>query len=253
MTNRSTFLLAGLLLSLASVRASAQASGANRPQRTAHERLSAVGVTSNTNSGVLGGFVFRQTKTLSGGETPRLRYLAAEVVNVRHPSERAYSLTNGNRLILGKQFYLFPFRGQWGREFTLFRRADAQGVQLNGILAGGPTLGLLKPYYVQVVTNQTPRRTYEVPYDPALVQNRDVYIVGSGSLFRGFDRLRIEPGLNAKAAVSIELDAFQTSSIGLETGLLVEGYRREITLIPGVANRQFFTSGFLTLYYGIKR
>lgn len=253
MNTPSTLLLAGLLLVLIPARTWGQVSGANRPQRTDHGHLNAFGVTTNTNSGLLGGVVFRQTKALSDGDLPRFRYLAAELVNVRHPSERAYSLTNGNRLILGKQTYLFALRGQWGREFTIFRRADVQGVQLDGILAGGPTLGLLKPYYVQVVTRQNPRQVVEVPYDPSLVQSRDVFIVGSGSLFRGFDRLRVEPGLHFKAAVSIELDAFQTNSIGIETGLLLEGYRREIVIIPGADNRQFFTAGFLTLYYGTRR
>lgn len=253
MKNRSTFLLAGLLVALALVRASAQGSGTNRPGRGDYQRLSALGVTANTNSGLLGGAVYRQTKALSNAELPRFRYLAAELVNVRHPSERAYSLANGNRLILGKQSYLFALRGQWGREFTLFRRADVRGVQLNGILAGGPTLGLLKPYFVQVVTRQNPRRTYEVPYDPTLIQSREVYINGGGSPLRGFDRLSVVPGLNAKAAVAIELDTFHQASIGVETGFLVEGYSREVIIIPGVPNRQFFTSGFLTLYYGTRR
>lgn len=254
MKNRSTFFaLAGLALILVSHRAGAQVSGASRPPRASRDQLNAFGVTTNTNSGLIGGVVFRQTNALSGDEQPRFRYLAAELVNVRHPSERAYALNNGNRLILGKQSYLFGLRGQWGREFTLFRRADVQGVQLNGVLAGGPTLGLLKPYFVQVVSRQNPRQVVEVPYDPSLVQSRDVFIVGSGSLLRGFDRLRIEPGLNLKAAVSIELDAFQASSLGLEAGFLVEGFRREIVIIPGADNRQFFTSGFLTLYYGTKR
>lgn len=243
----------GLLVTVWPFWALAQVSGAAQPPSADYHRLSALGLTTNTNSGLLGGVVFRQTKVLSNDERPRFRYLAAELVNVRHPSERAYSLNNGNRLVLGKQSYLFALRGQWGREFTLFRAADVRGVQLNGVLAGGPTLGLLKPYYVQVVTRQNPRQTLEVPYDPSLVQSRDVFIVGGGSLFRGFDRLSVVPGLNAKAAVAIELDAFQEASIGLETGFLVEGYRQEIALISGAQNRQFFTSGFLTLYYGTKR
>jgi len=254
MKNRSLFFaLPGLLLTLISVGATAQVSGGDRPERATGNHLNAFGVTTNTNSGLIGGVVFRQTRALSDNDPPQFRYLAAELVNVRHPSERAYSLNNGNRLILGKQTYLFALRGQWGREFTLFRRADVQGVQLNGILAGGPTLGLLKPYFVQVVSRQNPRQVVEVPYDPALVQSRDVFIVGGGSLFRGFDRLSLEPGLNLKAAISIELDAFQASSLGIEAGFLAEGYRREIVIIPGADNRQFFTSGFLTLYYGTRR
>lgn len=254
MKNRTLGLVQlGWLVATWPLGAQAQVSGATRPPEAEYQRLNAFGLTSNTNSGLIGGMVFRQTKALSTDDLPRFRYLAAELVNVRHPSERAYSLNNGNRLILGKQSYLFALRGQWGREFTLFRRADVQGVQLNGVLAGGPTLGVLKPYYVQVVIGQRSRQILEVPYEPTLLQNRDVFIVGAGSLFRGFDRIRVEPGLNAKAAVSIELDAFRQASFGLETGFLLEGYRREVVLIPGTENRQFFTSGFLTLYYGNKR
>ncbi|KJH69336.1 hypothetical protein [Aliterella atlantica] len=245
--------LVSLLMLTGPFRGLAQVSGAASPPAAELQRFNAFGLTTNTNSGVVGGVVLRQTKSLSNHELPRFRYLAAEFVNVRHPSERAYVLTNGNRLILGKQSYLFALRGQWGREFTLFRRAEVRGIELNGILAGGPTLGLLKPYFVQVVTRQAPRQTYEVPYDPTLIQSREVYINGGGSPLRGFDRLNVVPGLNVKAAVAIELDTFQQASIGIETGFLVEGYRQEIVIISGVPNRQFFTSGYLTLYYGTRR
>jgi hypothetical protein len=215
--------------------------------------MNAFGPTANTNSGVLGGLAFRQLRTLKRESIPTFRYLSVELVNVRHPKERAYALNTGSRFIIGKQNYLFALRGQWGRERTLFRRADRGGVQLDGVLAGGPTLGLLKPYYVEIVTRQNPRQTQQVPYTPALENDPNVYIVGGGSLFNGFGQLRVVPGLNAKVGVAIELDAFSRTSIGLETGFLVEAYAREIILIPEAQNRQVFTSGYLTLFFGTKR
>ncbi|MCY7349472.1 MAG: hypothetical protein LH606_02230 [Cytophagaceae bacterium] len=244
-----------LLLAFLSVRAAAQNQG--KPTADAEEAsfrvLNSFGVTTNTNSGIIGGLVFRQAKALTSRERPRFRYLSAELVNVKHPKERAYAASSGNRLILGKQRYLFALRGQWGREMTLFERSDDGGVQFNGILAAGPTLGLLKPYYVQVVNLRGPRQVHEVPYSPELEQSSSVAIVGGGSLFRGFNRIELVPGLNAKIAASIELDAFRHNTIGLEIGFLVEGYTKDIILIPETTNRNVFTSGFLTLYFGQKK
>ncbi len=222
-----------------------------RRDETPYQRMNALGITTNTNSGLLGGLVFRQTKALIPDET--YRYLSLELVNVKHPKERAYSLGNGNQFILGKQDYLFALRGQWGREWTLFHRSDAGGIQFDGILAGGPTLGLLKPYFVQVVYRKNPFQTLEVPYEPDLERDRNVVIVGGGSLFRGFDQITVVPGLNVKAAVAIELDAFDRNSIGLETGFLIEAYTREVVLLPEASNRSVFTSGYLTLFFGFQR
>ncbi len=215
--------------------------------------MNAFGLTTNTNSGLLGGIVFRQNRTLPREGLPRFRYLSLELVNVKHPQERAYSLSNGNRFIAGKQNYLFALRGQWGREQILFRRADRGGVQLSGIVAGGPTLGLLKPYYVEVVTRQNPRQTQQVPYTLDLERDPNVLITGGGSLFNGVGQTSVVPGFNAKVGVSIELDAFRQNSIGLETGFLVEAYAKEIILLPEATNHSAFTSGYLTLYFGTKR
>jgi len=222
-----------------------------RPDEVPYRRMNALGVTTNTNSGLLGGVLLRQTKALVPDKTDR--YLSLELVNVKHPKERAYSLGNGNQFILGKQDYLFALRGQWGREWTLFHRSDAGSIQLDGILAGGPTLGLLKPYFVQVVYRRNPFQTLEVPYEPNLERDRNVVIVGGGSLFRGFDQLSVVPGLNVKAAVAIELDAFDRNRIGLETGFLLEAYSREVVIIPEASNRSVFTSGYLTLFFGFQR
>ena len=105
------------------------------------------GITKATNSGLIGGFLFKYSKELKrenmfhGG--------IIEIVNVKHPQEQRYYSESGNTFIWGKQHYLYSLRLSYNREFTFFKKASQQGVQVNGLLAAGPTLGFEAPYYVE--------------------------------------------------------------------------------------------------------
>lgn len=218
------------------------------------------GVTTNTNSGLIGGFVLRKSILLANaaGSRAKYQYFALEVVNVRHPKERGLQAPNGSRFVYGKRNYLFALRPQYGREINLFRRSTEEGVRINGILAAGPTIGLVKPYYIQYNYGRNQLKTE--PYDPAK-HTREDQIIGSGGFFQGFNQLSVVPGFNVKAAANFELDAFRNSNIGLEIGFLVEVYSKKVLIlsdskseaISESLNRNFFTSAYLTLFFGNKK
>lgn len=218
------------------------------------------GVTTNTNAGVLGGFVFRQSKLLPGmlfGKR-QMRYLSLEIVNVKHPKELQQAAPyTGTRFIYGKQNYLFVIRPQYGREIQLFRRNADEGIAINGIFAAGPSLGIIKPYYVQVAQGN---QTYNVPFTPSLAQTGES-IVGAGGFFEGFGQSKFTVGVHVKTAISFELSAFRNNTTGLEIGFLTELFPKKIVIIPNenpnvspeVGNRNFFTSGYITLFFGSKK
>ncbi|MGA0559948.1 hypothetical protein ACO2Q8_25020 [Larkinella sp. VNQ87] len=209
------------------------------------------GVTTNTNSGILGGFVFRHSKalpTLFQGKR-QFRYLAVEIVNVKHPKEVQSSTPySGARYVYNKQNYLFVVRPQYGREISLFTRTADEGVAINGILAVGPSIGVIKPYYVQYSTR--PGQVDTRPFDPSL---QPELIVGAGSFFQGFDKSKLTVGLNFKAAVAFELSAFRNNMTGLEIGFLAEAFPKEVVIMHDANNRSVYTSGFVTLFFGNKR
>ncbi len=229
---------------------------AQTPNQDADEErynsVTTYGITTNTNSGILGGFVFRQSKVLPNlfkGKR-QFRYLAVEVVNVKHPKEvQSQTQFTGARFIFGKQNYFFVIRPQYGREIALFTRTADEGIAINGILAAGPSLGLLKPYYVQVQSRPGQVRTEQ--YDPA--KHDQSVIIGAGSFFQGFEKSKINLGANIKAAVSFELSAFRNNMTGLEIGFLAEAFTKEAVIMPFATNRSVFTSGYLTLYFGNKK
>ncbi|GAB3976399.1 hypothetical protein GCM10028806_35850 [Spirosoma terrae] len=227
--------------------------------------ITTYGITSNTNSGVLGGLSFRQAKLLSGDffGLPQYRYLSFEIVNVKHPKEiQTASNFASSRFIYGKENYLFALRGQYGREIRLFDRSADEGIAVSGIFAAGPTLGIIKPYYVKI-SEGSGNQTRSVPFS-SLNQGAGGLQgapIGSGGFFQGLGESKLTVGLNVKAALSFELSTFRNNTTGIEVGFLTEIFPNKIIIIPNPGptgsredgNRSFFTSGYVTLFFGSKK
>ena len=225
--------------------------------------ITTFGVTANTNSGIIGGLSFRQSKLLSGRllGMPQYRYLSVELVNVKHPKEIQSSINSfGSRFVDGKENYLFVIRPQYGREVKLFQRNTDEGISVSGILAGGPSLGIIKPYYLEVSSGKVTRQVPASQVNGTMTPTGES-IVGKGGFFQGIGQSKLNVGLNIKAALSFELSAFRTNTTGVEIGFLTEVFPSKILLIPNTApggnrtdgNRSFFTSGYATLFFGSKK
>ncbi|MGB3616904.1 MAG: hypothetical protein WBA12_02200, partial [Catalinimonas sp.] len=119
------------------------------------------GLTTNTNSSLVGGIMFKYAKA----RTPRqyVRY-GIEIVNIKHPKERRNQQGFQGSYIEAKANYLFALRPHYGREFVLFRKAPEDGVQLNFYAAAGPSIGLVKPYYVRYTLQGGNNEIYSDPY-----------------------------------------------------------------------------------------
>jgi hypothetical protein len=205
------------------------------------------GINFNTNGGIIGGAMVRYVQALS----PRMyQSFGVEIVNVKHPKElRSQSYATGNTYILGKSNYLFVIRPTYGRELVLFRKAPDEGVQINAIGAIGPSLGLIKPYYIQYAYSPT-NAPFE-QYNPQ--RHSPSAILGSGPLFEGMGEIDLSLGLNARVGLNFELSGFRNSVTGFEVGFVAEAFPRQVVIIPEADNRSFFTSLYLTLFFGTKR
>lgn len=221
------------------------------------------GLTTNTNSGIVGGLVFRQSRLLSGTlfGMPQHQYLSVELVNVKHPKELSSSLGNiGARYIEGKENYLFVVRPQYGREVKLFQRNGDEGIAVSAILAAGPSLAIIKPYYLEVSFGNT-SRTVPASQVNGFQTPRGETVTGAGGFFEGFGQSKLSVGLNVKAALSFELSAFRANTTGIEIGFLAEAFPNKILIIPNPSstgnrtdgNRSFFTSAYLTLFFGSRK
>lgn len=214
-----------------------------------YQREYIFGVNFNTNAGIIGGLMFKHARSISQNQ---YQSFGIEVVNVKHPKElRRFSPITGNSFIPGKAVYLFAVRPQYGREYILFRKAPEDGVQLNAILAGGPSFGVTKPYYILYSDARDPNRAVSVPYDPNRHPSIE-QIYGTGNILEGFDQLKVTLGAHVKGGLSFEFGRINNSVMGVETGLMLEAYTRKINIIPTAQNKSVYSSAFFTLYYGNK-
>ncbi|WP_414617763.1 hypothetical protein [Dyadobacter sp. 32] len=240
-----------MLIAVLSTNTYAQRRAKTEDNEERYKKFTSIGITTNTNSGILGGAVLRQSSALSStfmGKN-QYRYLALEIVNVKHPKELSVQdFSTGARLVYGKQNYLFVLRPEYGRELTLFNRHEDEGISISGIVAAGPSLGLEKPYMIQY---QDGRRTVTAAYDP--VKHASTGIVGAGGFFQGFGLTKIVPGVHIKTALSFELSAFRENVTGLEIGFIAEAFTRKIDIMAYADNRSLYTSGYITLYFGNKK
>jgi hypothetical protein len=203
-----------------------------------------VGITKATNSGLIGGVVFKYS---IHHRNSAFHYIGAEIVNIKHPKEERYYSFTGNTYIYGKSNYLYAIRGQYGRDWILFRKAPQQGVQVNLITAIGPTLGIVAPYYIEYMGNDGMIVTEQ--YDATKHQNRE-NILGTGGLLQGFGQSDIVMGLNWKGSLAFEFGSKRRKVFGLELGFMIEAYSKQIPIIPTAENYSIFPNAFLTLYYG---
>jgi hypothetical protein len=206
------------------------------------------GISKNTNSGLIAGGAIKFSRTIGDDQ---FRTFGLEIVNVKHPKElRRVSRTSGNTFILGKTNYLFSIRPQYGREWVIFKKAPQQGVQVNAILAGGPTLGIVMPYYVQYA--ESTQRTVIIPYsnDPRIEPSR---IIGSGPFLRGFGESDLAIGANIKVSLAFEFGTFKNDVTGFEAGFQLEAFPNEIEIVPVANNRNLFPSAFIMLFYGSRK
>ena len=203
------------------------------------------GVKKSTTGGLISGFIFRHTRAI----TPKkFRTYGIELVNVKHPQEVRYTSSfTGNSYIYGKSNYLYSIRLQYGRDFVLFKKANQQGVQINGVVAAGPTIGLVAPYYIELGNGQ------RVPYDAENPLHIRDNIIGTGGFLQGIGESEVKFGVNVKAALSFEFGTFKNSISGFEAGFMVEAFTEEIILVPAAENRAVFPSAFISLIYGNRK
>ena len=211
------------------------------------------GITINTNSGLPGGFIFKKAWL---ARDRMYHNIWVEIVNVKHPKEyRAASNNNSvnSNYVYDKLNNFYVIRPQYGREIILFRKAPEEGVQIDAILAGGLSIGLLKPYYIEY-DYSLGRGTNVViePYDPLKHSDRKS-IRGSGGFWYGWNQLTVQPGINAKAGLSFEFGAFRSSVTGFEIGVLVDAYTKKIPIMAQPENRSVFTSAYLTVFFGSRK
>ena len=226
-----------------------------------YKRETIFGINFNTQGGLIGGVNVRVARVL---DERWLRFWSLEGVFFKNPKEE--SVTNpytGGSFTRYKTNYAFSLRPSIGVQRILFRKAADSGVQVNGLLSAGPSLGLLMPYYISFDYDAQRNRAFgardvivDEQYDP-VKHAQEEYIYDRAPIFSGISHTSVVPGVHLRGGLSFEYGRYRDAVAGAEVGFLLEAYSKRLLILnppapadPNSLNKQFFPSVYLTLYLG---
>jgi hypothetical protein len=181
------------------------------------------------------------------------RMLEFELVNMKHPKEvksiNPY-VENAKGFVFGKQYSVLMSRIGYGIQKVIYSKSDKNGIEIryNGYL--GASISLAKPVYLNILYVDDLGRINIVSekYDPN--EHDVVDIVGKAPFFMGLGESKIYPGIYGKFSLNFEYGDNDKKIRSLETGIVVDGYIKEIPIMAFTDNTNIFVNLYLAYYFG---
>ena len=191
------------------------------------------------------------------------RYYHIGLGIVKHPKEyrQAVNFQSSNFLLksssafaFGKQNNLIVIRAGIGEKRYFSEKAMRKGVAVGINYEGGISLGLLKPYYLNL-SRVEPSGSQKIVAEKYSEENQDVFldvnrIYGSASFFKGFNEIRVIPGLHGKIGAHFSKGAFDKGVRALEVGIMFDAYFQRVPIMVLEKNLPFFLNGYVLLQFG---
>ena len=199
------------------------------------------------------------------------RFFNFEIGEIKHVKQYRQSFdfqaptTNrvSRAFVFGKQNNLFVLRAGLGEKRYFSEKAKRKGLAIGVSYEGGVSLGLLKPYYLELRTQ---------PFDPIAgeivirsekfsEENADIFldiskIYGASGFSKGLNEVKVLPGLHGKFSVHFDWGAFDEFVKAIEAGFMVDAFFQKVPImvespqVPNTENRPFFINLFLNLQLG---
>jgi hypothetical protein len=134
----------------------------------------------------------------------------------------------GNTFIYGKINNFYQAKLGFGQQYILGQKGNKNGVAVTGSFNTGLSIGLLKPYYVQVDSAGGVYIKYED--NPGLFLDRSSVVSGAG-ITKGWGDLKFHPGVFAKTALRFDFGRYNESVQALEIGISADYYTKKIEIM----------------------
>ncbi len=197
----------------------------------------------------------------------KTRFIHFGFGELKHPKENRYNINrnflNGppsSSFVYGKQNALFALRIGMGQKRYFSERARKKGVRVGISYEAGPVIGLLKPYYIDIFTNETGNRPVIITVRYSEETRSDFLspwkILGASGLFKGASEMRFIPGLQIQTALHLEWGSQDELLRALEMGIMLDAFPKKIPILIPVENdpnRPFFLNLFINLQLGKRK
>jgi hypothetical protein len=165
----------------------------------------------------------------------------------------------------GKINNFYQFKIGFGQKRQLTGKLDKRNVVIHWTYGAGVSLGLLKPYYLDVLTvegngdlSREEGNYYDEEFKP--YYENDIVVIGQavqinaivGSTFftKGFGETKIKPGLAGRSGFYFDFAPNKRSFLGIEIGASLEVYPSPIEIMAQTDNKSTFINLYLDARFG---
>jgi hypothetical protein len=180
-----------------------------------------------------------------------------ELNEIHDPKEHHISATsdgiNFSSVVPYKLNNLYVFKMAIGQQHLIGGKGNKNGVDVTYLYAGGVSIGLQKPYLLDIqnqITGATSRKTFA---QMATDTTEGDYITGASGFTVGWDMLSVKPGINAKQALRFDYGRLNQTITAIETGLTEEYFFSKIPLVYMVPQHAFFFNAYVSILFGSRK
>lgn len=179
-----------------------------------------------------------------------VRLFQVEFTEKKSPKEQKLTTdvgTSTNKYIFGKINNFYALKLGYGFRSLLVGKPDPGTVSMHWVNVFGVSIGLLKPYYINVSDNPNPIKYSEATEGEFLNQAK---IEGSAGFGKGLGEIKMVPGGHFKSAIHFDFSENRKNVIGVETGFNLEYYSSQIQLLANQPGTAYFADIFLAVQFG---
>lgn len=192
----------------------------------------------------------------------RTSFYHLSIGELHHPREVKQSAppqTRYRSYVFGKQNSIIAIRSGWGNKKYFSEKAKVKGVAVGYSYSFGPTLGLVKPYYL-ALTRFSPDNplNYIIRLEKYSEANADIFlnnnrILGAAPFTKGLGDISFLPGANATIAFHLDWGAFDERVKALQIGAMLDVFAKNAPLLVSENNSPLFLNFFVNLQFGKRR
>lgn len=159
----------------------------------------------------------------------------------------------------GKQNHLYVIRAGKGTKRLITDKARRKGVALGYNYEAGPSIAILRPYYLELIYNyeEDGRFFNELRAEKYTKDNAAKFLdynsVFGGTSNKGWSEISIAPGVQGKLGLFFTLGAFEKYTKTLEIGVMGDLFIRKIPIMvetEAVSAKPYFLNFYATLEFG---
>jgi len=172
-------------------------------------------------------------------------------IDYRMKKDKA-QVQDGADYFYGLQNHFHVIRISYGIRRTLADKADHNGVRLCFVGFGGVALGLLKPYYLNILQNDSTLNAVPTRYTSATASQflNQNYILGAAPLHYGLNEIQPVPGLTGKVALDFDWGIKDEFVKALEAGATLDLYYKRLPIYANAYNRFYQFGVYVSFQFG---